>query len=186
MQEIEHLHEKEIMLRMRRRCMSFRIDRPDFREAWGFESDEEDLCGQNHISEPGSPRSKEMLQNTNFVRGMQALSSAYHMRDQYDNCYAESRDPSVWPLKNVTQANKKIQTNVMELLGVDDLKDDTQTEVSMQSQMPEDFEYDPNQAAFLIDNVIARMDSEDNDAYNTNDPLNRRRRGSDPNAENYS
>ena len=56
----------------------------------------------------------------------------------------------------------------------------------MQSQMPEDFEYDPNQAAFLIDNVIARMDSEDNDAYNTNDPLNRRRRGSDPNAENYS
>lgn len=61
MQEIEHLHEKEIMLRMRRRCMSFRIDRPDFREAWGFESDEEDLCGQNHISEPGSPRSKEML-----------------------------------------------------------------------------------------------------------------------------
>ena len=74
----------------------------------------------------------------------------------------------------------------MELLGVDDLKDDTQTEVSMQSQMPEDFEYDPNQAAFLIDNVIARMDSEDNDAYNTNDPLNRRRRGSDPNAENYS
>lgn len=51
------------MLRYRRRCMSFRIERPDFREAWGFGSDEEDECDQNFISEPGSPRSKEMLQN---------------------------------------------------------------------------------------------------------------------------
>jgi len=72
-----------------------------------------------------------MLQNQNFVRRMQALSSAYHMRDQYDNCYAEARDPSVWPLKNATTANKKLQTNVMELLGVDDLREDTQSAVSL-------------------------------------------------------
>ena len=44
LQEIEYLHEREIMLRNRRRCMSFRLDRPDLREAWGFYSDEEDMC----------------------------------------------------------------------------------------------------------------------------------------------
>ena len=43
-QEIENLHEKELMLRNRRRCMSFRIERPDFKEAWGFDSDDE--CDQ--------------------------------------------------------------------------------------------------------------------------------------------
>ena len=40
-QEIENLHEKELMLRNRRRCMSFRIERPDFKDAWGFDSDDE-------------------------------------------------------------------------------------------------------------------------------------------------
>ena len=44
MQEIEQLHERELMLRYRRRCMSFRQERPDFRVAWGFGSDEEDEC----------------------------------------------------------------------------------------------------------------------------------------------
>ena len=39
--EIENLHEKELMLRNRRRCMSFRIERPDFKDAWGFDSDDE-------------------------------------------------------------------------------------------------------------------------------------------------
>ena len=61
LQEIEYLHERELMLRFRRRCMSFRIERPEFREAWGFESDENDEGDKNYISEPGSPRSKEML-----------------------------------------------------------------------------------------------------------------------------
>lgn len=61
LQEIEYLHERELMLRYRRRCMSFRIERPEFREAWGFESDENDEGDKNYISEPGSPRSKEML-----------------------------------------------------------------------------------------------------------------------------
>lgn len=56
---------------------------------------------------------------------MQALSSTYHCRDQYDNVYAEARDPSVWPLTNATMVNKKLQTNVMELLGIGDLREDT-------------------------------------------------------------
>ena len=68
-----------------------------------------------------------MLQNPYFVTRMQALNRIYHMRDQFDNCYGEARDPSVWPLRDVEKANKKLQTNVMELLGVDDLVADTQT-----------------------------------------------------------
>ena len=49
----------------------------------------------------------------------------------------------------------------------------------------EDYEYDPNQTAFLINGVIDRMDSGSDENYATNDPLNRMRRGSDPNAELY-
>jgi len=52
------------------------------------------------------------------------------MRDQFDNVYAEARDQDQWPLKDVPKANKKLQTNVMELLGVDDLREDTQTQIS--------------------------------------------------------
>jgi hypothetical protein len=46
----------------------------------------------NFISEPGSPRAKEMLQNPNFARRMGELSKAYIMRDQYDNCYHEAKE----------------------------------------------------------------------------------------------
>lgn len=49
----------------------------------------------------------------------------------------------------------------------------------------EDYEYDPTQTAFLINGVIDRMDSGSDENYATNDPLNRMRRGSDPNAELY-
>ena len=76
-EEIVQLHEKELMLRNRRRCMSFRLERPDFREAWGFHSDEEDDAHQNFISEPSSPRSKEMLLNANFGDRMTALNRVY-------------------------------------------------------------------------------------------------------------
>lgn len=41
-EEIDMLHEKELMLRNRRRCMSFRIERPDFREAWDMDSEDDD------------------------------------------------------------------------------------------------------------------------------------------------
>ena len=75
-EEIELLHEKELMLRNRRRCMSFRIERPDFREAWGMDSDDDD-ADQNFISEPGSPRAKEMLHNPYFLTRMHALNRVY-------------------------------------------------------------------------------------------------------------
>ena len=43
------------------------------------------------------------------------------MCDQFDNCYSEAKDPSVWPLTNAEQVSRKVQTNVLELLGVDDI-----------------------------------------------------------------
>ena len=86
--EIDELHEKEIMMRNRRRCRSFRIPRPTVEEYWGADSD--DGCGQNFISEPSSPRSKEMLHNGLFVSRMAQLQRVYKMRDMYDNCYAEA------------------------------------------------------------------------------------------------
>lgn len=95
------------MLRNRRRCMSFRLERPDFRDAWDMNSDDDD-ANQNFISEPGSPRSKEMLHNPYFLTRMHALKRVYQMRDQFDNCYAEAKDPSVWPLSNAEQMNKKL------------------------------------------------------------------------------
>lgn len=80
-EEIERLHEKELMLRNRRRCMSFRIERPNFREAWGIHSDDDVDCDQNFISEPGSPRSKEMLHNPYFANRVSTLNKVYQMRD---------------------------------------------------------------------------------------------------------
>ena len=70
----------------------------------------------------------------------------------------------------------------MELLGVDDLEPDTQTQ---QTVTEEDAEVESNQAANLINRVIARIDSDVDDKYGTNDNLLKRRRGSDPDAENY-
>ena len=49
----------------------------------------------------------------------------------------------------------------------------------------DDAEVDSNQAANLINGVIARIDSDYDDRYGTNDQL-LVRKGSDPNAENYS
>lgn len=52
---------------------------------------------------------------------MNQLSKAYTMRDQYDNCYHESKPLHHYPFKNCNVITKAVQTNVLELLGVDDL-----------------------------------------------------------------
>ena len=49
-----------------------------------------------------------MLHNPYFLTRMHALNRVYQMRDQFDNCYAEAKDPSVWPLPDVKQFNKKL------------------------------------------------------------------------------
>lgn len=55
------------------------------------DSDQEEFEKQfNYISEPHSPRQKEMLLNPNFHVRMGELSKAYCMRDQYDNCYHDA------------------------------------------------------------------------------------------------
>lgn len=75
----------------------------------------------NVISEPGTPRSKEMLVNPNFKTRMKELSKAYVMRDQYDNCYNESKPCHFFKINNSKAVSRAIQTNVLELLGVDDI-----------------------------------------------------------------
>ena len=77
--EIEQLHERDIMTRNLRHCRSHRHLRAPF-----FGSDdeaEEEESYMNFISEPGTPRSKEMLQNGNFVKRMHQLNHAYKVRD---------------------------------------------------------------------------------------------------------
>ena len=67
------------MTRHMRKCRSYRDIRGPF-----FGSDdesEEDESYMNFISEPGTPRSKEMLQNGNFVKRMHQLNHAYKARD---------------------------------------------------------------------------------------------------------
>jgi len=78
-----------------RRCISFHEVR-DYQDekdpmAELLASDDSDDDAQcNFISEPSSPRSKEMLLNPNFHMRMKELTKAYHMRDQFDNCYHEA------------------------------------------------------------------------------------------------
>ena len=49
------------MRRNRRRCRSFRLERPGLEEAWDIREYDSEYEGQNFISEPNSPRSKEVL-----------------------------------------------------------------------------------------------------------------------------
>jgi hypothetical protein len=89
-------------------------------DIWGSDHESDISKFQDFISEPGSPRSKEMLQNGRFVDRMQELKRVYKMRDKYDNCYTEAKKPTR-SRQIVETANKRQQTNVLELLGIDDI-----------------------------------------------------------------
>lgn len=130
--EIDQLHEQEIMMRNRRRCRSFRIERPTVEEHWGEDSD--DGVGQNFISEPSSPRSKEMLHNGFFVSRMAQLQRVYKMRDMYDNCYAEAVNVNRFISRDMQTRSVKVQTNLLELLGIDDLAGESQSQVDVGSE----------------------------------------------------
>lgn len=127
-QEIHELHERDNLRMQMRRCVSFKEIR-DYQDCVDplqqlleeSESDNEYDRQFNFISEPNSPRSKEMLINPNFHRRMGELSRAYCMRDQYDNCYHEGQPLFMFDFKNTTLVERTVQTNVLELLGVDDL-----------------------------------------------------------------
>jgi len=62
-----------------------------------------------------------MLHNDNFLGRMTALKRVYNMRDQYDNCYHEAKAAHSFPLRDTKLISVKVQTNILELLGVDDL-----------------------------------------------------------------
>lgn len=111
-----------------RRCVSFKEirdyqDEQDPMQALLEEPESDDEFDKqfNFISEPHSPRSKEMLLNPNFHARMGELSKAYCMRDQYDNCYHDAQPLFMFDFKNCTLVERTVQTNVLELLGVDDL-----------------------------------------------------------------
>jgi len=75
------------------------------------ESDSEDAEDEkrfNYISEPSSPRSKEMLLNPNFHCRMNELSKAYSMRDQYDNCYHEARPLYTFDYKSTVMVERTV------------------------------------------------------------------------------
>ena len=79
-----------------RRCISFRdmreyIDQEDEMAQMVLESDSEEERRYNSVSEPNSPRIKQMLFNPQFDRRMKELSKSYYLRDQYDNCYHQSK-----------------------------------------------------------------------------------------------
>lgn len=87
--EIEELHQEDMMNRQLRHCQSFKQFRPALDEAFsGDDSPQEEF--QDFISEPASPRSKEMLFNSKFVGRMHYLHDVYKMRDQFDNVYHEA------------------------------------------------------------------------------------------------
>jgi hypothetical protein len=121
------------MLRQFRRCHSLRELRPTVDEAFsGDESPASDF--QDFISEPASPRSKEMLFNRKFLGRMHCLQDAYKMRDQFDNVYHQ---PVERTAKLVHPVNKKQQTNVLEMLGIDDAKNrQGLAEVSSEDEAP--------------------------------------------------
>jgi len=152
------------MERQFRRCKSFRLNRPTVAEAWGDSDDEYDDGDryQNYISEPASPRSKEMLHNGFFVSRMAVLHKVYTMRDQYDNCYREAVDPHSGPMRDVKLVSKKVQTNVLELLGVDDLfmAESPRSMVSGDSDRFLEEGMDSQAAGRLINGVIDNLDTD--------------------------
>ena len=108
-----------MMHRQLRRCYSSKNLRPSLDAAFSGSEGESDSF-QDFISEPGSPRSKEMLFNRKLIGRIHILHDAYKMRDQYDNCYHEPVD--FLPGKLKQPVCRLVQTNVLEMLGIDDIK----------------------------------------------------------------
>ena len=66
-------------------------DEKDEMQQMLLDSDSEEDRRYNSISEPNSPRSKEMLFNPQFNKRVNELSKAYYIRDKYDNCYHQPK-----------------------------------------------------------------------------------------------
>lgn len=84
----------------------------DPRTAIHEESGDEDEL-QNFISEPVSPREKEILQNPNFPGKVWDFRRAIRARDMFDNVYMEAR-PRHYFIRN-RGPNAQTQTNFAEM-----------------------------------------------------------------------
>ena len=62
---------------------------------------------QNFISEPVSPREKEMLSNPRFAGSVFQFKKAVKARDQFDNVYAESKPAYMFPFRDCKLATVK-------------------------------------------------------------------------------
>lgn len=93
------------------------------------------------------------------------LRDAYRDGNLGDNVYTDSYDPNLRPMRSTKVVSVKVQTNVMELLGLDDLQQPREqaSEVSDQSSRYIEDEFDENATRKLISNVIGNIDS-DNDS----------------------
>ena len=56
------------------------------------------------------------------------------MRDMYDNCYAEAVNVNRFISRDMQTRSVKVQTNLLELLGIDDLAGESQSQVDVGSE----------------------------------------------------
>ena len=75
-----------------------------------------------------------MLHNGFFVSRMAQLQRVYKMRDMYDNCYAEAVNVNRFISRDMQTRSVKVQTNLLELLGIDDLAGESQSQVDVGSE----------------------------------------------------
>lgn len=95
------------------------------------------------------------------------------MTDQFDNCYHSVGH--VKPLYDSERANKKVQTNVLEMLGCDDIIINDPKYI--QSPLRSDSDYDDDNAAQrLIGGVLGKLESDDGYGSNGEQRLIRRKR----------
>lgn len=62
-----------------------------------------------------------MLYNPFFIGRMAEFRKAMKKRDHFDNCYAESKPAYYFPMRDTKLITVKVQTNIMELLAIDDI-----------------------------------------------------------------
>lgn len=107
--------------------------------------------------------------------GVKELRNTYNLRDSYDNVYAESRPAHMLTPNGNQLASVKVQTNLAELLGVEDLMlysekhlehmiESSRSKLYRHQEDEEDMEdgyIDPEYASSLINNVIDGMSESD-------------------------
>lgn len=62
-----------------------------------------------------------MLQNAHFQGKIFDLTQSYKMRDQYDNCYHEAKPLQAYEDRRCETCTRAVQTNVLELLAIEEL-----------------------------------------------------------------